>query len=145
MPGAIHMRKTLALFVAFALLLPLEAQAQQSESTSTGSQLAQLATLLGTMQMLQSLCSPQDQDFWRERMQEMIRLEKPSREQQNALINAFNSGYNSAKSKFDPDDAQDKSALCTAEAHALAIDTAHQGEALAQVLSNAVKAGDNPG
>ena len=81
------------------------------------------------MQMVQSLCSPQDQDFWRERMQEMIRLEKPSREQQNALINAFNNGYNDTQNKF---------TTCTAEARALATDTAHRGEALAQSLSNAI-------
>jgi len=118
------------------LLAPLAASAQEatpslqrSGGASTESQLLQLAGLLGTMQMVQSLCSPQDQDFWRERMQEMIRLEKPSREQQNALINAFNAGYNQAQDKF---------TTCTAEARTLATDTAHKGEALAQALANAI-------
>ena len=130
------MRRTILVFAACALLAPLAASAQEatpslqrSGGASTESQLLQLAGLLGAMQMVQSLCSPQDQDFWRERMQEMIRLEKPSREQQNALINAFNNGYNDTQNKF---------TTCTAEARALATDTAHRGEALAQSLSNAI-------
>ncbi len=135
------MRRAIVLLAASLLLAPIAASAQQtapqqSGSGSVESRLSQLAGLLGTMQMLQSLCSPQDQDFWRERMQEMIRLEKPSREQQNALINAFNTGYNSAQSTF---------TTCTAEAHALAISTAQKGEALSQMLSNAVNTGDSPG
>lgn len=139
------MRRAIAVLVAFTVLAPLAASAQEatpslqrSGGASTESQLLQLAGLLGTMQLVQSLCSPQDQDFWRERMQEMIRLEKPSREQQNALINAFNATYNDAKRKFDPNDDQDKSKLCTAEARAIATDTGHRGEALAQSLSNAI-------
>ena len=130
------MRLTSSFIAAFLLFAPLAASAQEatpslqrSGGASTESQLLQLAGLLGTMQMVQSLCSPQDQDFWRDRMQEMIRLEKPSREQQNALINAFNSGYNEAQNKF---------TTCTAEAHALATDTAHKGEALSQALANAI-------
>ena len=130
------MHKAIAFFTAVAVFAPLAASAQEatpslqrSTGASTESQLLQLAGLLGTMQMVQSLCSPQDQDFWRERMQEMIRLEKPSREQQNVLINAFNGGYNDAQNKF---------TTCTTEARTLATDTAQRGEALAQSLSNAI-------
>lgn len=137
------MRKSLVSLIALIFLMPFAASAQQaasappqSGSISVESQLTQLAGLLGTMQMLQSLCSPQDQDFWRERMQEMIRLEKPSREQQNALINAFNAGYSNAQNKF---------TSCTAEAHTLAADTAQKGEAIAQALSNAINTGAGPG
>ena len=130
------MRKAIISFVALALFTPVLANAQEatpslqrSGGASTESQLVQLASLLGTMQMVQSLCSPADGDFWRERMQEMIRLEKPSREQQNALIGAFNAGYNNAQNKF---------TTCTADARALATDTANKGMALAQSLSNAI-------
>ena len=130
------MRKAIASILALLVSAPLIASAQEatpslqrSGGASTESQLSELAGLLGTMQMIQSLCSPSDQDFWRLRMQEMIRLEKPSRERQNALINAFNAGYNDAQNKF---------STCTAEARALAADTAHKGEALAQALSNAI-------
>lgn len=136
------MRKAIASLAALLLIASLAASAQdaaapqRSGGGSVESQLTQLAGLLGTLQMVQSLCSPQDQDFWRERMQEMIRVEKPSREQQNALINAFNAGYNDAQNKF---------TSCTAEAHALALDTSQKGEALAQSLSNAVNTGGSPG
>ena len=130
------MRRALAVFIALILCTPLAAGAQEatpslqrSGGASTESQLLQLAGILGTLQMVQSLCSPQDQEFWRERMQEMIRLEKPSREQQNALINAFNAGYNDAQNRF---------TSCTDEARALATSTAKKGEALAQMLANAI-------
>ena len=137
------MRRKILSIAAFVLFAPLAVSAQEatpslqrSGGASIESQLLQLAGLLGTMQMVQSLCSPQDQDFWRDRMQEMIRLEKPSREQQNTLINAFNAGYNDAQNKF---------TTCTADARSLATDTAQKGEALSQALANAITVPPNQG
>ena len=136
------MHKAIGFFAGLTLLVASLANAQQANApapqigpSSVESQLTELAGLLGTMQMLQSLCSPQDQDFWRDRMQEMLRLEKPSIEQQHALINAFNAGYNGAESRF---------TNCTPEAHSLAVETAQKGEALAQALSTAGN-GNSPG
>ena len=60
---------------------------QQSEGASTESRRLQLAQILGTIQYVRMMCEPSEGEFWRDRMMEMIRLEKPSLEQKNSLIN----------------------------------------------------------
>ena len=89
-----------------------------------------LAEIMGALHYVQGLCDPANSEFWRDRMQEMLRLEKPSLEQKNALTLQFNAGYDAASTKF---------SSCTDEARTLASAKATEGEAIAQSLADAIR------
>jgi uncharacterized protein (TIGR02301 family) len=129
---------------SFALaIVPLAALAQESappappdQPQSTEARLVQLAQILGTLHYVRVLCEPSDGTYWRDRMQDMLRLEKPSLAERNELISQFNAGYQSAQQRF---------ATCTPEAEGFAADTAKQGEALSETIANSINVGTTRG
>jgi uncharacterized protein (TIGR02301 family) len=130
------MRKLIVLVASLTALSPATLAAQDGapalrppEGQSTQSRMLQLAGILGSLQYVRALCQTSDGEFWRERMMEMIRLEKPSAEEIKELKLQFNAGYASAEQRFQ---------ACTDEAQKFASSTARQGEDIAQGLANAI-------
>jgi uncharacterized protein (TIGR02301 family) len=138
------MVKALRLLICLgAVMAPLGAGAQEATPTlkrgqgeSTEARLMQLSQILGALHYVRKLCAPSDGDFWRDRMMEMIRLEKPSVAEREQLIQQFNVGYDDATSRFP---------TCTADARSFASDTAKQGEKVALGIANSINMGNNPG
>lgn len=52
-----------------------------------------LAEILGAIHFLRELCGANDGQYWRERMEELIRSEGPSALRQSRLTRGFNQGY----------------------------------------------------
>lgn len=113
------------------------AQAQDSTPTlqrapgqSNESRLLRMAELLGNLHYVRVLCDPAEGEFWRDRMMELIRLEKPSIGQRNRMIEQFNAGYEDAASRY---------GQCTREARTYASTVAREGEAISDELASAIK------
>lgn len=124
----------LAALVVLGLAAPALAQEatptlQRSQGETTQDRLMRLSELLGELHYVRSLCDPQNPSFWRDRMNEMIRLEKPPIQQRNDMIGQFNTGYNEAKAQF---------TTCTDQARSLSEAAAREGEGLARQLGNAI-------
>ncbi len=62
--------------------------------------LYRLSEILGGLHAVRSVCNSGD-SHWRDRMQELIRLERPSQDEKNGMVQHFNLGYAQANSKFD--------------------------------------------
>ena len=138
------MRKALTVVILCgALLAPLIAAAQSTAPAQSPAlpenaeeRMLQLAQILGSLHYVRKLCEPADGDFWRDRMMEMIRLEKPSVAERDQLTQQFNQGFNDATTRFP---------TCTQDAKEFAAATARQGEALAQALSDSINMSPGPG
>jgi uncharacterized protein (TIGR02301 family) len=105
---------------------------QRSQGETTQQRLLRLSELLGELHYVRSLCEPNDPGFWRDRMNEMIRLEKPPIQQRNNMINQFNAGYTSASYRF---------TACTAQAKSYASTAAREGQSIAQQLGTEIDTG----
>jgi len=55
--------------------------------------LMRLAEILGAVHFLRELCGANDGQYWRERMEELIRAEGSSAQRQAQLTRGFNQGY----------------------------------------------------
>lgn len=120
----------------FALLLTSAAFAQTgttavapaSGDTYLG-RLLRLSEILGNLHSVRTLCEPSGDTHWRDRMMELIRLERPSTDQRNAMIEQFNTGYAAANAKF---------SACTDAARAYAATLAREGQSISQRLAQSV-------
>ena len=120
--------------ILLALILALPAYAQQGTVPPTApptyqSQLLRLAEILGSLHAIRSVCDPQADARWRERMMELIRLERPSNEQRNTLIGLFNSGFEATGARYK---------TCSDAARADAATLARAGETISRNLSAAI-------
>ncbi len=77
--------------------------------------LIDLSRALGALHHLRSMCFPEEQVLWRERMKELIRLEQPSRRQMADMTRNFNEHYHAAQRRFPQ---CSRSALSEARIHA---------------------------
>ncbi|MAW80633.1 MAG: TIGR02301 family protein [Parvularcula sp.] len=79
-----------------------------------------LAGLFGELHHLRRTCDPRfEADTWRDRMKKLIELEEPQETEQQALVQAFNTGYR---------DAQRRYPRCDRRARDYAASRAAQGE-----------------
>jgi uncharacterized protein (TIGR02301 family) len=119
-----------------ALLISGAAWAQESTPSlqpgggqSYQSRLLRLSEILGALHFVRAQCEPAEDVRWRDRMQELIRLERPSTEQRNAMVVKFNDGYGDAKSRF---------SVCTDAARVYAANIAGEGETISRTLAQSV-------
>ncbi|MGI9402588.1 MAG: TIGR02301 family protein [Rhizobiaceae bacterium] len=59
------------------------------------SQMMRLAEILGALHYLRDLCGAEENQLWRDEMQEMLAKENPSRERRLKLTSRFNRGFRS--------------------------------------------------
>src|SRR5262249_41457844 len=115
-----------------ALLLSTSAMAQTQAPPSPASyqdRLFRLAEILGGLHAIRSLCESGEDSRWRDRMQELIRLERPSQDEKNGMVEHFNLGYAQTNSKF---------ASCTDAARGYLAALAREGEGLSRGLGETV-------
>jgi uncharacterized protein (TIGR02301 family) len=84
---------------------------------------------LGALHLVRPLCEPSEEGHWRDRMMELIRLERPSTEERNTMIERFNSGYADAKARY---------SSCTDAARAAAANLAREGQTISRGLAQTV-------
>ncbi|MFO1187258.1 MAG: TIGR02301 family protein [Alphaproteobacteria bacterium] len=101
------------------------AQGQQSDYQT---RVYRLSELLGMLHAVRPVCEPAEELHWYDRMNEMIRLERPTSDQKVGMINRFNAGYASGQ----------RFTVCTDAARAFAASTAREGEAISRALAAAV-------
>lgn len=119
------MRSLISLISAVVLAAPAFAQS----SDAYQGRVMRLAEILGGLHAIRTLCDPGGDTKWRDRMMELMRLERPSTDERNNLTNRFNSGYAEAQSRF---------SSCSAEARAYSATLAREGESLSRSLSQSV-------
>lgn len=110
-----RMRRT-----ALALLaLALSGAAAPASAQGRGADLATLSRIFGELHHIRRTCEPdRESDVWRDRMQQLVRLEEPSPDVRAQMIEAFNSGFRSAEQRFPycDRDARNSAAASAAEA-----------------------------
>jgi uncharacterized protein (TIGR02301 family) len=62
--------------------------------------LGRLATILGSVHFLRALCGDENAAVWRDRMNDLIRIQSPNDADREILIASFNSGYRSFASVY---------------------------------------------
>lgn len=110
-----------AVFAALAFAGFSAAAAQDLETyRQRQADLETLAGLFGELHHLRRTCDPRfEANTWRERMKKLIELEEPQDAEQQALVQAFNTGYR---------DAQRRYPRCDRRARDYAASRAAQGE-----------------
>ena len=107
---------SLILVLASSFLVVSPAAASRSDD------LVLLSTVFGELHFVRRLCEPvREQDYWRERMKQLVALEKPTARERRRLVEGFNKGYNNAQGQF---------SACTAQAELFSINRAERGEAI---------------
>jgi uncharacterized protein (TIGR02301 family) len=91
MPG----RKIGAPILVIACLLTGGAEAAQPDAKPYDDKLFRLAEILGAVHYLRELCSANEGQLWRERMQDLMAAEGSSALRKARLTRAFNQGYRS--------------------------------------------------
>ena len=114
---------SLILVLASSFLVVSPAAASRSDD------LVLLSTVFGELHFVRRLCEPvREQDYWRERMKQLVALEKPTARERRRLVEGFNKGYNNAQGQF---------SACTAQAKLFSINRAERGEAIVLRLGGA--------
>lgn len=81
----------LALVVAFALVAPRPAVAQQA--IPFDGDLRRLSEILGALHYLREICGAGEGQKWRTEMQQLVDAETPSGARRSQMIASFNRGY----------------------------------------------------
>ncbi|NVO13171.1 MAG: TIGR02301 family protein [Rhodoplanes sp.] len=81
----------LALLVAFALVAPRPASAQQT--IPFDGDLRRLSEILGALHYLREICGAGEGQKWRVEMQQLVDAEAPSGARRSQMIASFNRGY----------------------------------------------------
>lgn len=86
--------------ILFAMLVVCCAASRQAQAAPQGldqkpydEKLMRLAEILGAVHFLRELCGSNDGQYWRERMEELLRAEGSSAQRQARLTRTFNQGY----------------------------------------------------
>jgi uncharacterized protein (TIGR02301 family) len=86
---------TLILVGTGALCAASEAHAAAPENKPYDEKLVRLAEILGAVHYLRELCSSNEGQYWRERMQEILSAEGTTALRRARLTRSFNQGYRS--------------------------------------------------
>lgn len=114
--------------LAFTVGLLLSGAAiAQGAGTDYQSRVYRLSEILGALHAVRPVCEPSEELHWRDRMQEMMRLERPTSEQKLEMINRFNAGYEAGR----------RFSVCTDAARVFAANQAREGEQLSRALAAA--------
>jgi len=70
------------------------APARPTEAPPYDDQLLRLAEILGALHYLSSLCKPDADPIWRDRMTELMTAEEPTTDRRQRMVDRFNRGYN---------------------------------------------------
>ena len=117
-----NLRTALALLI-LALATPAAAQDRGPEARQT---LVDLAYVLGQSHALRQVCAKDPDFFWRERMERLMDVEATEQAMRTRLVNAFNTGFNTAEAGFPK---------CGAASRVEAARVARRGRDLAAKLS----------
>ena len=117
-----------SLLMTLVLMSTAWAQTAPAPADTYQGRLLRLAEILGGLHSVRTLCQAGD-SHWRDRMMEMLRLEKPSTDERNEMIERFNQGYATANGRF---------SSCTGEARAYSATLAREGEELSRGLAQSV-------
>lgn len=93
------MSRSHAVAALIALGLACGATAAQTSKPPYDDRLARLSEIVGSVHYLRTLCSENDEG-WREKMQDLIDTEADSAQRRARLIAAFNRGYRSFASVY---------------------------------------------
>lgn len=107
---------------ALALLLVAPALAQE-RTPAQRQTLTDLAYVMGESHALRQACLGAVDQYWRERMSQLLQAETPDEAFDRALRESFNTGYAAAQAQFP---------ACDDRSQAEAVQVAHRGAALAQ-------------
>ncbi len=117
------MRAVVSTALAIGLIAP--PALAQDRSPAARQNLVELAYVLGESHALRQTCRPDDQ-YWRNRMSQLIDVEAADQSLQARLANTFNTGYAAAKARFP---------ACNQALKAEASQLGLQGQALSQQLA----------
>jgi uncharacterized protein (TIGR02301 family) len=78
---------------------PVPAAAQAADPPYEG-QLLRLSEILGALHYLRPLCGADEQQLWRQQMEELIAAEEPNDRRKARLTDRFNLGYSSFASVY---------------------------------------------
>lgn len=130
--------KYLGLFALLLALVVPPAQAEEdapesatptlkrTDDISAEDRLLELSAVLGALHHLVPICAPATGERWRDRMMELIRLEKPSTAQKNEMVKRFNASFTETSKAFP---------VCNFDAEEEGRKRAARGEELARSLS----------
>ena len=83
---------------------PEEGEAETSEAPASDGPfieaLSRLATVLGSLHFLRTLCAAEDTSIWRDEMGRFIAAQKPGEADKRRLIASFNNGYRAYESTY---------------------------------------------
>lgn len=105
-----------------ALARPASAQDRPPAERQT---LIDLAYVLGESHALRQACAGPDDQYWRMRMAQLVRLEQPDADFDKRLKDSFNTGFTARKGAFP---------ACTAKARRQALADAAKGRELSATL-----------
>ncbi len=84
----------LALLIVWSAAVPAAAVTPSGpDQRPYDEKLLRLAEILGALHFLRELCGATDGQYWRERMEELLRSEGSSAQRQARLTRTFNQGY----------------------------------------------------
>ncbi|WP_350333892.1 TIGR02301 family protein [Coralliovum pocilloporae] len=82
------------LLTSASLWMTGEASAQSLDQAAPYDQkLSNLAVVLGRLHFLSTLCKPDDNQLWRQRMSSLLQAEQPNELRKKRLTASFNQGY----------------------------------------------------
>jgi uncharacterized protein (TIGR02301 family) len=84
---------TMAVAAVLAAAGPLAANPLSKDIKPYDERLMRLAEILGAVHFLRELCGANEGQYWRERMEELIRAEGTSALRQARMTRGFNQGY----------------------------------------------------
>jgi len=117
-----------SLLVALVLTSTAWAQTAPAPSDTYQGRLLRLAEILGGLHSVRTLCEAGD-SHWRDRMMELIRLERPSTDERSEMIERFNAGYAAVNGRF---------SSCSSDARAYGVSLAREGETISRSLAVSV-------
>ncbi len=99
------MRRSAAIILAILTLAAASAPpafaAQRVEGLNAHEyNLLDLSKALGALHHLRGLCYDRERRLWQDRMDELVRLEQPSRRQVRAMTAKFREGFEAARRRF---------------------------------------------
>jgi uncharacterized protein (TIGR02301 family) len=87
------------LLAASVMVAPVPAAAQAADPPYE-SQLLRLSEILGALHYLRPLCGADEDQLWRQQMEELIAAEEPNDRRKSRLTDRFNLGYSSFASVY---------------------------------------------
>ena len=85
--------KKLLTIGSILLCLALPARAAEGDSTPYDGDLQRLAEILGSLQLLRTVCGANEGQKWRAEMQALLDAEVPPGERRRKIVASFNRGY----------------------------------------------------